>query len=77
MNMKYEVVGEPTPAVVCHLDAGETMITESGYMVWMSANMKMETTTGGLKKAFGRIFSGDSIFQNRYTSEKGPGLIAF
>ena len=75
--MKYEVVGEPTPAVVCNLESGETMITESGSMVWMSTNMKMETTTGGLKKAFGRMFSGDSIFQNRYTAEKGPGLIAF
>ena len=75
--MKYEVIGEPTPAVICHLDANEKMITERGSMVWMSSNMKMETTTGGLKKAFGRMFSGDSIFQNIYTSENTEGMIAF
>ena len=75
--MKYEIVGEPTPAVICHLDANEKMITERGSMVWMSSNIKMETTTGGLKKAFGRMFSGDSIFQNIYTSEHQEGLIAF
>ena len=54
------------------------MITESGSMSWMSPNMKMETSTnGGLGKAFGRMLSGDSIFQNRYTAQGGQGLIAF
>ena len=76
--MRYEILGEPTPAVVCHLDAGESMITESGSMVWMTPNMKMETNAGGsVKKAFGRMFSGESIFQNVYTAEGGPGMIAF
>ena len=76
--MKYEIVGEPTPAVICHLENGESMITESGSMVWMSPNMKMETNAGGgLKKAFGRMLSGESIFQNVYTAQGGEGLIAF
>lgn len=76
--MRYEILGEPTPVVVCHLEAGEAMITESGSMVWMSPNMKMETNAGGgIKKAFGRMFSGESIFQNVYTAQGGPGLIAF
>ena len=47
-------------------------------MSWMTPNMKMETTTnGGIGKAFGRIFSGDAFFQNRYTAMGGPGQIAF
>ena len=46
-------------------------------MVWMSPNMKMETGAGGIGKAFGRMFSGDSIFQNTYTAQGGPGMIAF
>ena len=75
--MKYEVKGEPMPVVICTLDAGEKMITESGSMVWMSPNMQMETSAGGLGKAFGRMFSGENIFQNIYTSQGGPGLIAF
>ena len=54
------------------------MVTESGAMSWMSPNMKMETgAKGGLGGAFGRMFSGESIFQNRYTAQKDEGLIAF
>ena len=54
------------------------MITESGAMSWMSPNMKMETTSnGGVGKALGRMFSGEAMFQNRYTAEGGNGMIAF
>jgi len=45
--------------------------------VWMSANMRMETKAGGLGKALGRMFGGESLFQNTYTAEGGPGMIAF
>lgn len=47
-------------------------------MSWMSPNMKMETTSnGGIGKAFGRMFAGEAIFQNRYTAMGGNGMIAF
>ena len=76
--MKYSIEGEPLPVVICTLDAGETMITESGAMSWMTPNMKMETTSnGGVGKMLGRMFSGESMFQNRYTSQGGEGMIAF
>lgn len=76
--MRYEICGEPLPVVSCYINAGETMITERGSMSWMSPNMKMETSTnGGIGKALGRMFSGDSIFQNRYTAMGGEGMIAF
>lgn len=76
--MKYEIKGTPFPTAICYLEAGEQMITEGGGMSWMSPNMKMETTTnGGLGKAIGRFFSSDKIFQNRYTSVGGNGMIAF
>ena len=76
--MKYEIKGGNLPVVICTLQPGETMVTESGAMSWMSPNMKMETgAKGGLGGAFGRMFSGESIFQNRYTAQKGEGLIAF
>ena len=75
--MKYEIQGEPTPVVICALESGEPMITEKGSMVWMSPNMEMETSAGGLGRAFGRMFSGESIFQNIYTPRGGPGMIAF
>lgn len=76
--MQYQIQGETLPVVICTLNPGETMITERGAMAWMTPNMKMETTTnGGLGKAFGRAFSGESMFQNRYTAQGGAGMIAF
>ena len=75
--MRYQIIGNSLPAVICDLNPGETMITESGSMAWMTPNMKMETSTGGLGKAFGRLFSGESIFLNRYTATAGPGHITF
>ena len=75
--MKYKIIGEPMPVVICELAGGESMITERGSMVWMSPNMEMSTNAGGsLGKAFGRMFSGESIFQNTYTA-RGQGMIAF
>ena len=76
-NMRYEIIGEPMPVVVCHLEDGESIQNESGAMVWMSSNMKMETTSGGIGKAFSRMFSGESLFLNHYTAQNGPGMIAF
>jgi TIGR00266 family protein len=75
-EMKYQVIGEPMPVVVCELEGGESMITERGSMCWMSPNMEMQTSAGGFGKAFGRMFSGESMFQNIYTA-KGAGMIAF
>jgi uncharacterized protein (TIGR00266 family) len=46
-------------------------------MSWMSPNMQMETSGGGVGKMLGRMFSGESLFQNRYTAMGGEGTIAF
>ena len=76
--MRYQIQGDTLPVVICELQQGERMITESGSMSWMSPNMKMETSTnGGIGKAFGRLFSGENIFQNIYTAMGGPGMISF
>lgn len=76
--MRYKIEGDTLPVVICELESGESMITESGAMAWMSPNMKMDTTSnGGLGKAFGRMFSGENMFQNKYTAQGGSGLIAF
>ena len=76
--MQYKIEGTPLPVVICTLEGGEQMITERGSMSWMSPNMKMETTSnGGVGKALGRMFSGEALFQNRYTAQGGQGMIAF
>lgn len=76
--MRYQIKGDNLPVVICNLEDGESMITERGSMSWMSPNMKMETTSnGGIGKALGRMFAGEALFQNRYTAERGNGMIAF
>ena len=75
--MQYKILGEPLPVVECHLASGEMMITERGAMSWMTPSMKMETKGGGVGKMFGRMFSGESMFQNHYTAMGGSGMIAF
>jgi uncharacterized protein (TIGR00266 family) len=76
--VEYKIIGEPMPVVQIDLQDGEQVKTESGSMVWMTPNMKMETEgAGGLGKMFGRMLGGESIFQNIYTAQDGPGMVAF
>ena len=75
--MEYRIIGDSLPVVICDVAAGETLITEKGSMSWMTPNMKMETVGGSFGKAIGRMFAGESLFQNRYTAQGGPGQIAF
>ena len=76
--LKYEIEGGSLPVVICYPEAGQTLCTERGSMSWMSPNMMMDTNTGGgIKKAIGRLFSGESIFLNEFTPRGGDGMIAF
>ena len=76
--IRYEIEGGNLPVVICYPEAGQTLCSENGAMSWMSPNMRMDTNTGGgLKKMFGRMFSGESLFLNEYTAENGSGMIAF
>ena len=76
--LKYEIEGGHLPVVICYPEAGETLMTQSGAMSWMSPNMRMDTNTGGgIKKMLGRMFSGESIFMNEFTAEGKSGMIAF
>lgn len=76
--MKYSIIGDNLPVVICDMEPGESVITERGSMSWMSPNMQMDTSArGGIGKALGRMFSGDSIFQNKFTATGGVGQIAF
>lgn len=74
--MKYEIMGGNLPAVICKLDKGEKIVCESGGMSWMDGVFKMETSAGGVGKALGRMFSGESAFTNTYTANDA-GEIAF
>ena len=73
--MQYEIKGKPLPVAILHLDEGESILTDSGAMVWMKPALTMDTVSGGMKSLFGRAFSGETLFLNRYTATK-PSMIA-
>ena len=75
--MQFEVKGTPFPVVVCNLEGGESMKCQKGAMTWMSPNMQMETSTGGIGKMFGKAFTGEALTENKYTAQGGQGMIAF
>ena len=74
--MRYEIQGGSFPVVTCYLDNGEQMINESGSMVWMSPNIRMDTKGGGLGKMFAKALAGEKMFRNIYTAD-GAGMITF
>ncbi len=74
--MDFKILDSAFPAVTCQLKSGEKMITEKGSMIWMTPNMEMATSGGGLGKMFSKALSGESMFQNIYTAN-GDGMITF
>jgi len=58
------------------LEENETIISESGRMVYMSDNVKMETRAkGGLWASIKRKFAGESFFLVNFTSSAGRGIV--
>ena len=75
--MKYNVEGGNLPVLICELEPGEALISESGGRSWARGNIKTETTSyGGVGKALGRMFTGESMFLSQYTANS-PAQIAF
>ncbi len=75
--MKYEIQGKPYPVATVTLEANESIVCQKGGMSWVTPNVQMQTKGGSLGKMFGRALTGESLFQNIYTAQGGPGLIAF
>ncbi|NLN52141.1 MAG: AIM24 family protein [Clostridiaceae bacterium] len=75
-TLKHDIHGGNLPVAVCYPQAGQTVYAESGAMSWMSPNMQMETSAGGIGKAFSRMLTSESMFLNYYTAQGGPGLLA-
>ncbi|MBQ6066238.1 MAG: TIGR00266 family protein [Clostridia bacterium] len=73
--MQYEIKGGDLPVLICRLNAGEEMMCEGGSMSWMDDEIEMKTE-GGVGKMFGRLFTGENLFQNRYVAHRA-GEIAF
>ncbi len=72
--MKYSIIGETLPAVICQLEAGEKMFSEVGGRSWMKGNITTETKGGGVGKMMGRMFSGESMFLSYYTAHEASEI---
>lgn len=76
--MHYQIIGNTVPAVECTLDAGESMFTQSGGMIWQTEGIKMSTNArGGIGRSIGRIFAGESFFMVNYTANVNGAVVAF
>ncbi|CAM3637017.1 TIGR00266 family protein [Erysipelothrix urinaevulpis] len=74
--MKYKIEGT-YPVLRCYLERDETIITSAGNMSWMTSGMDYKVQSGGIKKSFGRAFTGEGFFQNQYTAKDDNQEIAF
>lgn len=76
--MKYEIIGKTVPAVEITLDKGEAVYSQSGGMIWQTKGIEMKTNAkGGVMKSLGRMFAGESLFMNTYTSLEDGAKVAF
>jgi len=76
--MHYDITCNPTySALEVHLDAGESVVSESGAMAWMTGGVQTQTSTrGGMFKGLKRaVMSGESFFQNTYTAMTESGTV--
>lgn len=68
--MKYFIEGGDLPYVKVLLEPGEAMISEAGGRTWAKGDYVTETTSeGGMGKALGRMFAGESLFLSKYTAQ--------
>jgi uncharacterized protein (TIGR00266 family) len=75
--MKHEITGGTAfPLIQVELEKGESIKAESGAMVAMSEGMKLEgKVDGGIGKAIGRLFSGESFFMQNIIAEEKAGWV--
>lgn len=57
------------------LHANETVVAESGALVGMTTNVRIETQSEGVVGGVRRFFGGESMFTNRFTAEGSAGEV--
>ncbi|WP_048149784.1 TIGR00266 family protein [Methanolacinia paynteri] len=76
--MKYSITGDNLQFVTMEIENAETVWAEAGAMVYMSANIDMKAELqGGLFKGIKRKLAGESFMITNFTSQGGPGVVAF
>lgn len=76
MSEKFELLyGNTNKVLKINAVAGDVYIVESGAMVSMSDIFEMKSKTGSLGKTLGRMFSGESMFIQKFTARKNGELL--
>ncbi len=77
--MKWQIMGNNMPALICEMAPNEKMYADSGSMIYMSANMQMGAKArGGIMSGLARkALTGESFFMTEFVSQGGPGVVAF
>ena len=76
--MQYRIIGQTVPAVELMMNAGESVFSQSGGMIWQTEGIEMNTNArGGLAKSLGRMLTGESVFMANYTAQRDNVRIAF
>jgi len=76
--MNYKITGDNLQIVTVELEEGEKVYGEAGSMVYMSNNIIMEAKArGGILKAIGRKFMGETFFMTEFSPINGKGYVGF
>jgi len=76
--MKHKVIGSVMQHLVLELEPNEIINAESGRMLFMSDNVKMETKAkGGFMGGLKRKVAGESFFLVEFSPVKSPGIVGF
>jgi TIGR00266 family protein len=75
--MKYEILGDNLPVLSITMNRGDTVYSEPGGKSWYIGNIDIDTNTGGAKKMFGRLLSGEQLFRSRYQALEDNCHISF
>lgn len=76
--MKWDLQGTVMQILNIELKPGEKMISESGKMMYMSDNIKIDTKAlGGFWKSLKRKFAHESFFLVEFSPQGGTGVVAF
>jgi len=77
--MKWQVLGNNMPALVCELEPGEKIFANKGSMIYMSATIAMTARArGGFKAAAARkALTGESFFLSEFQAKGARGAVAF
>ncbi len=80
--MDTKILGTTLPVLEVTLDPGESIISESGEMSWMTQSIEMSTHTqaaggGGFMGAIKRVAGGGSLFMTEYRAAGRSGMVAF